>query len=113
MIEQSFLIYLKDFIIKSGEELEWNSPNNENLLVEVKIIKRSVRAYRVLGLLTLSPQTPNAGEVHNDPNLKALAFTTRKRVYLDDLDRKTFGWPYNRINQMKYTYSHFQDIPLP
>lgn len=92
MIEQSFLIYLKDFILKSGEELEWNSSNNENLLMEVKIIKRSVRTYRILGLLTLSLQTSNAREIHNDTKLEALAFSTRKRVYLDDRDRQIFKW---------------------
>ncbi len=92
MIEQSFLIYLKDFILKSGEELEWNFSNNENLLLEVKIIKRSIRTYRILGLLTLSLKTSNAEETPSDPKLEALAFTTRKKIYLDDRERQTFRW---------------------
>lgn len=92
MIEQSFLIYLKEFILKSGEELDWNSSSNENFLLEVKIIKRSVRTFRVLGLLTLSSQTFHSEQTRTDSKLEALAFTARKKVYLDDRDRQTFKW---------------------
>lgn len=92
MIEQSFLIYIKEFILKSGEELDWSSSTNENKLTEVKIIKRSVRTFRVVGFLTLSSQLLNSEETSTDSKLEALALTARKRVNLDERDRLTFKW---------------------
>ncbi|HJV17768.1 MAG TPA: DUF2399 domain-containing protein [Bacillales bacterium] len=92
MIEESFNQYIRDYILKSGEELEWSQPNNDNSLHEVKIIKRSERTYRVLGLLILSTITFNTVERINDPKLDALKFTPRKKVNLDDDDRETFRW---------------------
>ncbi|MBZ5751700.1 toprim domain-containing protein [Metabacillus rhizolycopersici] len=92
MIEESLYTYIQQFILKSGEELEWNQPTNEDILIEGKIIKRSERTYRVLGLLSLSIQMPKADEMLIDQKLEALVFTTRKKVNLDDRDRQTFRW---------------------
>ncbi|KAB7672567.1 DUF2399 domain-containing protein [Bacillus sp. B1-b2] len=92
MIEQSVLMYLKEFILKSGEELDWNSYSDENVLSEVKIIKQSVRTFRVLGVLTLSLQTHHSELTKTDSKLDSLAITARKKVYLDDQDRQTFKW---------------------
>lgn len=92
MIEDSLFKYIKDFILKSGEELEWIQHTNENVLTEVKMIKRSERTYRVLGLLILSIQTPQKEEMLIDQELEAIAFTTRKKVSLDDRARLTFKW---------------------
>lgn len=92
MIEESLHKYIKDFILKSGEELEWNQPTHDGFLVDVKIIKRSERTYRVLGLLSLSIQTPKTNEMLIDHKLESLAFTPRKRINLDDRDRHTFRW---------------------
>lgn len=91
MIDKAFHQYIKDFILKSGEELEWNQSNNTNYFKEVKIIKRSERIYRILGLLSLSIQMPKE-EMIIDPELESLAFTTRKKIKLDDRDRQTFKW---------------------
>ncbi|MCM3439349.1 toprim domain-containing protein [Metabacillus halosaccharovorans] len=92
MIEESLHKYIKDFILKSGEELEWNHPTNEDVLIEIKMIKRSERTYRVLGLILLSKQAPQTEEMLIDEKLEAIAFTTRKKVSLDDRDRQTFRW---------------------
>jgi hypothetical protein len=92
MIEESFQKYIKDFILKSGEELEWGQPKNDNFLLEVRIIKRSERTYRILGLLILSTQTFKIIETTNDHKLDALKFTPRKKVTLADDDRQTFKW---------------------
>ncbi|MFZ7944178.1 DUF2399 domain-containing protein [Neobacillus sp. 19] len=92
MLEESFHHYIKDFILKSGEELEWGQPNYDNFLLEAKIIKRSERTYRILGLLTLSIQPDKVIETANDHKLDTLKFTPRKKVNLDDDDRQTFRW---------------------
>jgi len=92
MIEESFHNYIKAFILKSSEELEWGQPNYDNLLLEAKIIKRSDRTYRILGLLTLSIQPDKKVETTNDKKLEDLKFTPRKKVNLDDYDRQTFRW---------------------
>lgn len=92
MIEQSLLNYLNEFILKSGEELEWISRNTDNALMDVKIIKRSKRTYRIIGLLTIASETATIEDILDDPELEALALTARKKVYLDDQNRKTFYW---------------------
>jgi len=92
MIEESFQKYLKNFILKSGEELEWGQPNDDNFLREVRIIKRSERTYRTLGLLMISTKTFEAMETINDHKLSKLKFTPRKKVNLDDDNRQTFNW---------------------
>lgn len=92
MIEESLQKYIKDFILKSGEELEWGQYNNENNLLEVKIIKRSERTYRILGLLIVTTQAFNTIEATNEHKLETLNFTPRKKVNLEDDDRQTFKW---------------------
>ncbi|MFF2447909.1 DUF2399 domain-containing protein [Neobacillus sp. NPDC058068] len=92
MIDESFHNYIKDFLLKSGEELEWSQPNYDNFLLAVKIIKRSERTYRILGLLTISIQPHKKVETTNNDKLDALKFTPRKKVDLDDDDRMTFRW---------------------
>ncbi len=92
MIENLIYMYINDFILKSGEELEWNQPNSEGFLIELKIIKRSERTYRILGLLTLSNHMPKIEEVLIDQKLESLAFNNRKKINLDDRDRQTFRW---------------------
>jgi hypothetical protein len=92
MIEDSFNQYIKDFILKSGEDLEWSKPNNDNFLIEVKILRRSERTYRILGVLTLTIQTPKTIDMTIDHKLEALAFTTRKKVNLNDREPQTFRW---------------------
>jgi hypothetical protein len=92
MIEQSLLDYIKDFILKSGEELEWSKANNDQILIEVKILKRTERTYRILGLLTLSSQISKKVETTIEHKLEALVFSTRKKVNLDDRERQTFRW---------------------
>lgn len=91
MINELLESYIKDFILKSGEELEWVHHNNDNFLLEVRIIKRSERTYRVVGFLIVSTQSFTIVETINDHKLDALKFTPRKKVSLDD-DRKTFKW---------------------
>ncbi|MEK3988495.1 DUF2399 domain-containing protein [Robertmurraya sp. FSL R5-0851] len=92
MIEESFQVYIKDFILKSGEVLELGEPNKDNFLLEVRIIKRSERTYRILGLLIVSTKTTKDIESTNDHKLDAIKFTPRKKVSLDDNDRQTFKW---------------------
>lgn len=92
MIEPSFLSYIKEFILKSGEELEGNFSSDENLLSEIKIIKRSVRTFRVVGVLTFSTQIYHSEVKRLDSKLEVLALTARKKVYLDDRERQTFKW---------------------
>lgn len=91
MIEETFLQYIKVFILKSGEELELERPNNEGL-IEVKIIKRTERTLRVLGLLTISLQPLNNNEISVDPQLESIGFSSRKRVSLDDRDPQVYSW---------------------
>ncbi|WP_251553927.1 DUF7281 domain-containing protein [Neobacillus muris] len=92
MIEESFHKYIKDFILKSGEELEWGKPISDHFLLEGKIIKRSERTYRILGFLTVSTKRDNIDESIYDNKLDALKFTPRKKVNLDDNGRQTFKW---------------------
>jgi hypothetical protein len=41
MLDGSFQKYIKEFNLKSGEQLEWGKPFSDNLLIEGKIIKHS------------------------------------------------------------------------
>jgi hypothetical protein len=93
MIEESLQKkYIKDFILKSGEDLEWGPPNHDNFLQEVRIIKRSERTFRILGLLIVSTKSFKPTETTNEHKLEALKFTPRKKIYLEDDNRQTFKW---------------------
>ena len=92
MIKKSFHKYIKDYILKNGEELEWNSTTIKESLIEVNIIKRSQRIYRVVGQLTLSTQMTHINDLSIGDKLKSLTLTPRKKVNLDDNDRQTFKW---------------------
>lgn len=92
MIEESCLNYVEEFILKSGEELDWDSASQEHLLMEVKIIKRSARTFRVAGFLILSDRPHLSQETSIPSELEALALTARRRIHLDDQDRQAFIW---------------------
>lgn len=92
MLEESLQNYMKDFILKNGEELEWGQHNHDNFLLEVRIIKRSERTFKVVGLLIVSTQSFTTLETTNARELDILKLTPRKKVHLEDNDRKTFKW---------------------
>lgn len=92
MMENLIYTYIKEFILKSGEELDWSQSNHENGLMELKIYKRSERTYRILGLLTLCNDTAKIEDVVIDQKLASLAFNPKKKVKLDESNRQTFRW---------------------
>jgi 5S rRNA maturation endonuclease (ribonuclease M5) len=90
-MEQTINSYIEKFILKSGEELEINPPITNSLFSEVKIIKRTNRTYRMTGILTIA-STINLEPEQIDEELRKIGFTPKKKVPLDDHDRKILQW---------------------
>jgi hypothetical protein len=91
MVKDSLLNYLNDFILKSGEELEWSRTVSEDRIIEMKISKRTERTYRVLGMISVSTKVFEADSII-DQQLAQLTFTPKKKVQLNEENRQTFKW---------------------
>ncbi|MBB3906524.1 DUF7281 domain-containing protein [Anoxybacteroides rupiense] len=91
MIDQATVNYIQKYILKKGEELETlGIDQTSSPFIDVKIVKRTERTYRVVGLLTLSPYKKETVKI--DDSLKDLNFTPRKKVKLDDHAQRTLRW---------------------
>lgn len=90
MIRYEEIKYIKQWILKKGEELEVPFVSNpSDKFVEVNMIKHTERTYRVTGVLTVSADKPDHAEV--DETLLQLGFTPRKKISLPD-NHQTFKW---------------------
>lgn len=90
MIEQSVLDFLQAYILKKDEQLDLNNAKDKGM-VDLPIVKRTERTYRVLGILTLSVHDFSLSDTI-DENLQAYRFTPKKRVLLDDQRIQVKEW---------------------
>jgi hypothetical protein len=90
-MEQTISSYIETFLLKSGEELESNPANTDSPFLEMKIIKRTNRTYRMTGILTMAA-TINLDFEPIDEDLRKIGFTPKKKVPLNDHDRKVLHW---------------------
>ena len=90
MIRVEEIDYIKEWVLKKGEELEvLYTSNRSDGLMYVNVIKHTQRTYRITGVLTISASEPSFTEV--DKNLLQFGFTPRKKVSLPDNDQ-TLKW---------------------
>lgn len=52
MLKQDEINFIQKYMLKSGEQLDFSI--NDDSVIDVKIIKRTERTYRLTGLLTLT-----------------------------------------------------------
>ncbi|MCA0149715.1 DUF2399 domain-containing protein [Rossellomorea vietnamensis] len=91
MVKDSLLSYLKKYILRSGEQLEWSEADREDRMIDMKISKRTERTYRVLGMISVSTEVFET-DITLDHQLDLHAFTPRKKVKLDEGNRQTYKW---------------------
>ncbi|MEW8988091.1 MAG: hypothetical protein AB2401_14035, partial [Bacillus sp. (in: firmicutes)] len=78
MLISNELDYIKNFILKSGEQLDLDTPPADtSFFTDVKIVKRTARKYRIVGLITFSEDT-NADAP--DEELLKLKLTPNKKI---------------------------------
>jgi 5S rRNA maturation endonuclease (ribonuclease M5) len=93
MLDPTTIHFIEKYILKSGEQLDLtNTTNSDSPFVDVKIIKRTERTLRVVGLLTLSSDVPNIEGESPDEELQKINFTPRKKVQFDDHHPTTLQW---------------------
>ncbi|WP_051330883.1 toprim domain-containing protein [Aneurinibacillus terranovensis] len=108
MLAPSIITYIETFILKSAEQLELtNKSNPGSPFIDVNIIKRTERTYRVVGVLTLASNVCNDASADSstsstdvstnqeespDEELTNINFMPRKKVKLDDRHPTTLRW---------------------
>ncbi|MDR7315558.1 DUF2399 domain-containing protein [Brevibacillus nitrificans] len=92
-LDPLLISYIEKFILRSSEQLEMDTGNNQPGLpfIDVNIIKRTERTYRVAGVLTLSTNQPDASAENPDEELIKL-FSSKRKITLDDREPKTMRW---------------------
>ncbi|MGG3468532.1 DUF2399 domain-containing protein [Neobacillus pocheonensis] len=81
--------YIQNYMLKSGEQLDFSI--NEYSFIDVKIIKRTERTFRLTGLLTLSQINSEELETVDEDILK-LSLTPMKKLKLEDHHPNTIKW---------------------
>lgn len=90
MIHIEEINYIKQWIIKNGEELELPfTRNRSDGFVDANVIKHTERTYRLTGMLTISADERFITEI--DDALLQLGLTPRKKISLPD-NEETFRW---------------------
>lgn len=92
MVEQNEIDFIKEYILKTGEQLDMT----ENLMaktrfIDLPIVKRTERTFRVVGLLTIAANDNNT-PVQPDEILKKAKITVSKKIRLNDHDPNTIKW---------------------
>lgn len=91
MMEQVVIDYIEKFILKSGEEIDKRVSDSSAPFIEVKMIRRTERTYRLVGILTLAQKL--ISDISSiDEELVMLNFTPTKKIQLDDHNRTTLRW---------------------
>ena len=91
MIEQCVFDYLQEHILKKGEQLDVHHLQGTGVL-DLPIVKRTERTYRVLGMLTLSINHSDLLADCMEEELEAYRFTPKKKVALDDQRIQVKKW---------------------
>ena len=93
MINPEELNFINSYLVKSGETIDPTFiPVNDAPFIELKIVKRTERTYRVVGLLTLSAEGWNGDPALVDEELVKLGLTPKKKIFLNEHDEKTINW---------------------
>ncbi|WP_312117012.1 DUF2399 domain-containing protein [Brevibacillus reuszeri] len=93
MTDSLLITYINKNILKKLEYLDLKfTPALDSPFIDVNIMKKTERTYRIVGMLTLAMYDPDSEEESPDNELKKINFTTKKKVQLDDHDPITLGW---------------------
>jgi hypothetical protein len=93
MFDHLIIAYIDKCILKSSEHLDLKmSSNPDSPFIDINIIKRTERTYRVVVMLTIAANNPDHIEESPDEVLKRINFTHRKKMILDDHDPLTLRW---------------------
>lgn len=92
MVEQNELDFIKEYILKKGEQLD----TIEDVIastgfIDIPIIKKTKRTLRVTGILTIASSQHDIPE-QPDEKLKREQITSYKKLHLNDHDPDTIKW---------------------
>lgn len=94
-MDPSVTAYLYKNILKSAEYLDLSQgvqSNPASPFIDIAIMKRTSRTYRVVGMLTMAAYQAEKMEEHLDEELRLKKMTPRKKVQLDDNAPHTLKW---------------------
>lgn len=89
MLKQDQMNFIENYILKSGEKLDFSI--NHDSIIEVKIVKQTERTYRLTGLLTFTHWNHEDDETVDEELLK-LSVTPTKKLKLEDHHPNTIRW---------------------
>ncbi|MFS0918630.1 Toprim sub domain-containing protein [Brevibacillus sp. 179-C 1.1 NHS] len=93
MLDPLIIAYIKNSILKNFEHIDLQGiVYPDSPFVDVSIIKRTERTYRIVGVLTLTVSEPDYMEESPDEELMKKILTARKKINLDDNDPITLRW---------------------
>ena len=90
MINQIVLDFVQAYILKKDEQLDISEIEGKET-IDVPIVKRTERTFRVQGMLTLSIESYSLAD-SPDEELKTYHFTPRKKLALDDQRIQVKRW---------------------
>lgn len=91
MLQKDEKQFIEKYILKSGEELDSSTNITDNLsFTDIKIVKKTERTFRIVGLLTISKNDNNIETV--DEELLKSRLTPKKKIDLNDYDPNTIYW---------------------
>jgi hypothetical protein len=92
MISNEEINYISNFLLKSGERLDFPIEEYSNdSVIEVKIIRQTERTYRVVALLTLANGDKPKESLIDDELLK-LGLTPKKKININEHEQNTINW---------------------
>lgn len=89
MLKQDEINFIQKYMLKSGEQLDFSI--NDDSFINIKIIKRTERTFRLTGLLTLSQISSEEHETVDEELIK-LSLTPTKKIKLEDYHINTIKW---------------------
>ncbi|OUQ86309.1 hypothetical protein B5G50_22310 [Brevibacillus brevis] len=93
MLDPLIITYINKSILKKDEHIDLQgNVYPDSPFVDVSIIRRTERTYRVVGVLTLMADEPDYIEESPDEELMRKISTVRKKINLDDNDPITLRW---------------------
>ncbi|NWQ42515.1 DUF2399 domain-containing protein [Bacillus sp. EB106-08-02-XG196] len=92
MLSQDEINYINKFLLKSGEELDLPKNLNNDPFVELKMIKKTERTFRVVGVIALAANVQTEQPFILDDELLEIGFTTKKKIQLNEHNPNTVKW---------------------
>ncbi len=91
MLQKDEQQFIEKYILKSGEKLDSSTNITDNsFFTDIKIVKKTERTFRIVGLLTISTNDNNLETV--DDELLESRLTPKKKINLNDHDPNTIRW---------------------